>query len=625
MEGNVLGRNVAVIVLTLSVLIVISSVPLVGVPQQSGGHYVVIGTQVESIPADYVLAAPILVTADDEFNTTVWSGSGTEGDPYLVENLNITSDEICANVANVTKHFEIRNCLFASAGAPYSDGVQLDNVTNGAVRNCIIRGKMTGITCDRFNNSIISENTIFNCSTGMKAGLISYVTISGNTVYNINTGMLSFVAINSDIIHNTIFNYTYTGVHLYYALNNSRFAYNTVHSIGIIHGMGSCIEMRFSMGWIVEENVLCDSSYAMNMWWVEDCIIRNNAISNSSNGIDAWDVSGIVFEGNTYSGCQSAMLFRESNDCVLLNNTLSDIGYRGIEILDSTEFNLTGNSLDGCGITIDGLTVSKWRHVVIDNTVNGKELGYFVDESDIVIDGTVYGAVYLVNCDGVTVQNGEFHNGSMGVCIAFSDHCEVVDCEVHGQLYAGIRVFYSEDCILERNIIYNNTRFWSGYGGIDLGFVANCRITRNRIYWNQRDGICVRYEMTAVNCTIVNNAIYNNSYYGISIWGYDNTIYGNAIGWNKESNAIDSGSDNTWDNGIDTGNWWSDYNGTGEYAIDGDAHSVDRYPNVLPNGTPRFPLDPIGGFSAEFLILAGGGVIIAAVVLFVIFKRRRIP
>jgi len=437
--------------------------------------------------------------------------------------------------------------------------------------------------------------------------------------------MLSFVAINSHIVHNTVFNCTYTGVQLGFALNISRFAYNTVHSIGIIPGFGNCIEMWWSTGWIVEENVLCDSSYAMSMWRVEDCIIRNNAISNSSNGIDAWDVNGSVFEGNAFSGCQSAMLFSESNDCALLNNTLSDIGYRGIEILDSTEFNVTGNSLDGCGITIDGLTVSKWRHVVIDNTVNGKELGYFVDESDIVIDGTVYGAVYLVNCDGVTVENGEFHNGSMGVCIAFSDHCGVVDCEVQGHLHGGIRLFYSEDCILERNIICNNSRYGMIYGGIDLGFVANCRVTRNRIYWNQWSGISIRHGMTAVNCTIVNNAIYNNSGYGISIVGYENTIHGNAIGWNEEGNAIDSGSDNTWDNGVDTGNWWSDYSGTGEYAIDGGAHSVDRYPNVLPNGTPNFPLDPIGGFSVEFLALAGGGVIIAAIGLFIIFKRRRIP
>jgi len=620
-----LGRNVAVLVLTLSMLIAVSSVPLVGVFLQSGGHNGVIGTQGESVPADYVLAAPITVTSDDEFNTTVWSGSGTEGDPYLVENLNITTNGICANIANVTKHFEIRNCFFASASAPYSNGIQLRNVTNGAVKNCIIRWKIAGIVCDTLNNSIISENTIFNCSGGMQAYVISNVTISGNTVYNSSSGMSLDLAINSDIVHNTVFNCTLAGVYLGGGGYNSRFAHNTIHSIKSSYGMESGIAMYGSAGWIVEENILYDNYCSMDIVWAEDCIIRNNDISNSTMGIHANNVNSSVFEGNTFSDCGSGVRFYECNDCVLSDNTLSDIGYRGIEILDSTEFNVTGNSLDRCGITIDGLTVLKWRHVVIDNTVNGKELGYFVDESDMVIDGTVYGAIYLVNCDGVTVRNGEFHNGSMGVCIAFSDHCEVVDCEIHGQLYGGIRVFYSEDCVLERNIIHNNTRYWmEGYGGIDLGFVANCRITRNRIYWNRGSGISIRYGMTAVNCTIVNNAIYNNSRHGISIMGYENTIHGNAIGWNEEGNAIDSGSGNTWDNGLDTGNWWSDYNGTGEYAIDGDAHSVDRYPNVLPNGTPSFPLDPIGGFSAEFLILASGGVIIAAIVLFIIFKKRRI-
>ncbi len=628
-------------------LIAISSVPLFGVFRQSGGHNVVIGTQVESILADYVLAAPILVTADDEFNTTVWSGSGTEVDPYVVENLNITTDADCAKVTNTTKHFEIRNCFFASVSTPAMYGVQLRNVTNGAIKNCIIRQKSSGIVCEELNDSIISENTVFNCSTGIGTGLISNVTISRNTAYNNWNGMQFYLAINSDVVYNTVFNCTFSGVQLGYGLSNSRFAHNTIHSIKGIHSIESGIQMWFSSGWIVEENILYDNHCSIDMVIVENCLIRNNDISNSSNGIVALTINSNVFDGNAFSDCgstmsffecndcvlsenalsdcRSAMYFRDCNDCVLSENALSDIDYRGMEILDSTEFNVTGNSLDRCGITIDGLTVLNWKHVVIDNTVNGKELGYFVDESDMVVDGTMYGAVYLVNCDGVTVQNGEFHNGSMGVCIAFSDHCEVVDCEVQGQLYGGIRLFYSEDCVLERNIIYNNSRFWREYGGIDLGFVANCKITGNRIYWNQQSGISDHPGMTAINCTIANNAIYNNSGYGISIRGYDNTIYGNAIGWNEEGNAIDSGSDNTWDNGIDTGNWWSDYNGTGEYAIDGDAHSVDRYPNVLPNGTPSFPLDPVGGFSVEFLILAGGGVIITAIALFILFKRRRIP
>jgi len=622
LEENVVGRNVAVFVLALSMLIAISSVPLVGVSQQSGGHNVVLGTHVESIPADYVLAAPILVTSDDEFNTTVWSGSGTEGDPYLVENLNITTDADCVNIVNTTKHFEIRNCFFASVGTLYSYGVQLRNVTNGAVRECIIGRKGLGIICDGLNDSIISENIIFNCNTGMQAGPISNVTISGNTVYNNSGGMLFFLAINGDVVHNTVFNCTSTGVYLGWGGSNSRFAHNTVHSIKGSHGMESGIAMWGSAGWIVEENILYDNYYSMDMLWAEDFLVRNNDISNSTEGIHAWNVNSSVFEENTFSDCRSAAIFYECNDCTLYDNTLSDIHYRGIDLIGCTAFNLTGNSLNGCGICIDGPTLSKWRHTFSGNTVNSKELGYFVDQSDMVIDGKLYGAIFLVNCDGLIVQGGEFYNGSTGVCIAFSDHCRIADCEIHGQLNMGIKVFYCDDCVLENNTIYNSI---GPFGGIYLAAVSNCEITRNRIYWNRGSGISIDYSLTAINCSIVNNAIYNNSRYGISIRGYDNTIYGNAIGWNEEGNAIDSGSDNTWDNGIDTGNWWSDYNGTGEYAIDGSAHSVDRYPSVLPNGTPDFPLDPIGGFSAEFLILAGGGVIIAAIVLFIIFKRRRTP
>ena len=429
-------------------LLAISSVPLVGILQQSGGHNEVIGTQVESIPADYVLAGPILVTSDDEFNTTVWSGSGTEGDPYLVENLNITTDAGCVNVTNTTKHFEIRDCFFASVSTPALYGVNLRNVTNGAVRNCIIRGINMGIACYRFNNSIISDNTIFNCSAGIQADSISNVTISGNTVYNNLHGMGFSLTINCDVVHNTVFNCTLGGVHLLNVDTNiSRFAHNTIHSIKGSHWMESGILMAGSPGWIVEENTLYDNYWSISAVWVEDCFVKNNDISNSTMGIDAYNVNSSVFEGNTFSDCGSAMNFHDCNDCVLSENALSGIDYRGIGILDSTQFNVTGNSLDGCGITIDGLTVLNWRHVVIDNTVNDKELGYFIDESDVVIDGTVYGAVYLVNCDGVTVQNGEFHNGSMGVCIVFSDHCEVVDCEVQGQLYGGIRLFYSEDCV----------------------------------------------------------------------------------------------------------------------------------------------------------------------------------
>jgi hypothetical protein len=68
--------------------------------------------------------------------------------------------------------------------------------------------------------------------------------------------------------------------------------------------------------------------------------------------------------------------------------------------------------------------------------------------------------------------------------------------------------------------------------------------------------------------------------------GSNNTLFGNKIGWNGgpmsgDYNAMDYGSNNTWDDGVSAGNAWHDYSGTGMYSIYGSAGSVDRYPSLL--------------------------------------------
>jgi hypothetical protein len=61
-----------------------------------------------------------------------------------------------------------------------------------------------------------------------------------------------------------------------------------------------------------------------------------------------------------------------------------------------------------------------------------------------------------------------------------------------------------------------------------------------------------------------------------------NRIIANSFGWNSV-NAICSGFDNEWDDGIETGNRWSDLGENYVYLIDED--DVDRYPSLLENGT----------------------------------------
>ena len=92
---------------------------------------------------------------------------------------------------------------------------------------------------------------------------------------------------------------------------------------------------------------------------------------------------------------------------------------------------------------------------------------------------------------------------------------------------------------------------------------------------------------------------------GITIrsdWSYDssqNEIFGNMFVNNTEGNALDDGEDNSWDDGIGSGNFWDDYGGTGVYVIPGTAGSVDHYPLGQLLNTTKSSSYPIANSSSS--------------------------
>ncbi|EKQ54021.1 MAG: hypothetical protein B655_1050, partial [Methanobacterium sp. Maddingley MBC34] len=57
-----------------------------------------------------------------------------------------------------------------------------------------------------------------------------------------------------------------------------------------------------------------------------------------------------------------------------------------------------------------------------------------------------------------------------------------------------------------------------------------------------------------------------------------NEIYTNNFS-NNNTQAYDTGTNN-WDNGVNTGNYWSDYSGSGVYPIQGGSN-IDHYPTNM--------------------------------------------
>jgi hypothetical protein len=80
----------------------------------------------------------------------------------------------------------------------------------------------------------------------------------------------------------------------------------------------------------------------------------------------------------------------------------------------------------------------------------------------------------------------------------------------------------------------------------------------------------------------------NNTGFGVAIpaffehrWTQENSIHHNTFANNNnegKKEALDDGVNNVWDNGINAGNYWSDWWGIGSYKINGLAKSKDYFP-----------------------------------------------
>jgi parallel beta-helix repeat protein len=103
----------------------------------------------------------IFIDSDDAFTLQkgIARGSGTQDDPFVIENLAIEapSDEIDAiYIRNTTKFFVIQNVVVKRS----RNGIVLENVRNGTVRNCFIQDNQIGIRIESCENVSIENNTI---------------------------------------------------------------------------------------------------------------------------------------------------------------------------------------------------------------------------------------------------------------------------------------------------------------------------------------------------------------------------------------------------------------------------------------------------------------------------------
>lgn len=246
------------------------------------------------------------------------------------------------------------------------------------------------------------------------------------------------------------------------------------------------------------------------MWIKGDKVtISNNIIENTEIGIDIEYSRNNLIEYNTISNSSFCSMFISSPYNLITNNHFYN-NFRGV-FLESSNNVVRNNTFLMDGIFTYG------KQTIENNTVNGKPLRYYYNESKISIPEDT-GEVILVKCHNVSVKGIDFSNASSDVVIAYSSDIYLTKNKfLRGAIE--VHVFASRDVIIENNL------FKEGWKACEI-WSSNANFMNNKVVNMSYEGI----EVIADGCNIAHNVIKNvEKESGIQVSRRNNSVMYNMI------------------------------------------------------------------------------------------------
>ncbi|MCK5292292.1 MAG: right-handed parallel beta-helix repeat-containing protein [Thermoplasmata archaeon] len=356
---------------------------------------------------------------------------------------------------------------------------------------------------------------------------------------------------------------------------------------------------------------------------VQNCYVAFNRGIYNWRSISMFFAGNNVVVNNTVLNYKMGISLEDSTHNVVVGNTIFN-GRFGIFMFRAPNNTLENNALIGSGISLHGFdSVDYWNTHTIDtsNTVNGKPVYYWNNVNGGTIPAGA-GQVILANSSGITVENQNLDNGTVGLLLGYSSNNLIANNSASSNEWLGL-VFYSsvnntitnntvlratQDGIWLRssdyNSVTNNNVSWNTQSGISISFSDHNSLVDNTVLFNQDNGVNIQssnnnnisqnrisnlqrgLSVTSSNYnTMSENIIVSNGWEGIHLSGsVYNNISNNNISYNTHGfylrssilnnisnnnilyntiQAYDDGNSTQWDFGYPTGgNYWSDYGGT---------------------------------------------------------------
>lgn len=595
--------------------------------------------------------SPISINGDSDFSTQAtsesWNGSGTAGDPYMIENYEIdaTSSSCGIIISNTQSHFTIRNCSLHGASLA---GIELLSMVNGTIsNNTCYNNVQYGIYIVTSNLNSVLEN---NCSDNGAAGICFQSStdcmIENNTCDRDFRGIYLYLSSDDNWLANNSCSDQEYGILLYTSVNCT-LRDNLLNSDGIViwgnqlnfwnrHDIDSSNEVNSKpvyyyrdetkttvpsgagqvilancQNMIIENQNASDATYGIEVGYSRNCTIANNSCrGNEYYGIVLVSSDNNTVSNNSCCNNKNMGIYLSSSDLdnvsnnicrnnsyyaiyvltsasnLMLNNSCSGDTV-GIYVDSSTSITLRDNQMDREGIFIYGLSLNEWITHSIDtsNEVNGRPVYYYAFQSGITIPSNA-GQVILANCTSMTMDNLNLTNASAGIELAFSQRNTVSNSTIEYDSEYGILLFSSDRNVITLNDCSNNSN-----QGLFLVGSSDNTVRENRFADNQQYGVCL-YMNSNRNLVWNNTFLRNNGataiYSPANVQGYD------------------GGANNRWNTSgrlpIDFGNYWGDrttpdlapLNGRVDfpYPLHGPAANSDFFPltTMVPIPEPTIAL-----------------------------------
>jgi len=461
-----------------------------------------------------------------DVNDDILSGVGDCACGQIAESCNLISnlstDSTCLNIT--TNNIEIDCAGYTILGtANNSVGININQVDNTTIKNCIIKSNLTDLKAELFegivgilgnSNATIYNNTLLNNSRAIRfENYISSVNITNNELHDGEVAIILWggQAQDSYIIGNNISNYNTS--YYYNSAITVRFINNlTIKENYIVNGdWPITTELYAIFNSTIENNVFIGGTQHQNLELIygsANNYIVNNTIIYGTDGIFLTGSNNLIEQNNiTEQVHHNIVIYTHpsvDNDItnnVIINNTLANAVYNGIITADMGPGDIYNNTISyntiieygTTGIYFDftGTTYGTSDNMSINNNFISSDLGMnlhngFVGTSDYnlnfsnnVVNFSEQYAFYYVSPyedRGLILENNIFKNAQVIVQYAYGsiiNNNSILNSNEYGLMIMG-----GGDSIISNNYI-NNTQgdgFMNGIG-LELSDTGNNNIS----------------------------------------------------------------------------------------------------------------------------------------------------